>query len=419
MNTGDKQFTISHIMKLIIICSIGITAIIASSWAGTIHANDNIETDIDNKLFLNELQNAVYVGNYYTVEAVGNLIVSHNIISMEPRKETVTGYMSFMANDSINKEMGNIGVIAEFDLREPSKRICHEIIKVGEKINVGDDMLTVGEYIGDPVIYDYSPSLLYYTFRCINKKTKNGCTVGFFVDKKKFKKKDAHYVSMDGHSLTENFEHTWSNTRILKHKNFYYRAFRDVKKNRILLSRSLDLKRWITWLDISSAMSFVKENPKNTFDETDIAIDSVNSVLYFAVRSPFLVLGKVEINDKPFIIDMSFLSDINPTRPSLVFFNKELYLLCNTKRDKKEINIVNGTVVNRAYPILFRLNTNFEVIKKWTGFSCIGGNYQCLYPYKTQLLCGLNFNKQGLSNTASLERCGVYFTPLYSISYTY
>ncbi len=97
--------------------SLGVPAILSSAYDSVLNIN------IDNKLFLYELQNATYVGNGYTSEAVGNIIVSHTIFSKVPRRESVRGYMSFMAHDSVNKEMGNIGVISEFDLREPSKQL--------------------------------------------------------------------------------------------------------------------------------------------------------------------------------------------------------------------------------------------------------------------------------------------------------
>ena len=38
-------------------------------------------TYAQNTMFLNEIQNATYVGNHYATEAVGNIVVSHQMIS--------------------------------------------------------------------------------------------------------------------------------------------------------------------------------------------------------------------------------------------------------------------------------------------------------------------------------------------------
>lgn len=403
--------------KMISLALVAIVAMLSITYAQ--NTKETYVADVDSKLFLHEIQNATYVGNHYVTESVGNLVVSHQIIRDNPRIESVIGYMSFMANETINKEMGNIGVVSEFDLKEPSKRVCHEIIKVGDTIKVGSEKLTVNLFIGDPVLYDYSPSLLYYVFRCGITQTTKGCTIGCFVDKKSFKIKKAHFLTIDGYEISNlsSPQNLWSNTRIEKYNNYYYRAFRDNINKRIIIARSTDLINWFTWMDISSAMSFVKGTSGNSFDETDIAIDKESSVLYFAVRSQYVVLGKVVIEDHPTISEMSYLSNMHPTRPSIAFFNGNLYLLGNARKDNYDDKKINGTVVNRCYPILYRMDTSFNVIKKWSGFSCIGGNYQVLQPYGAQLLCGLNFNRQGLSNTASLERCGVYFTSLYSITY--
>ena len=376
-------------------------------------------TYAQNTMFLNEIQNATYVGNHYATEAVGNIVVSHQMISDNPKTESVISYMAFMANETINKEMGNIGVISEFDLKEPSKRVCHEIIKVGDVLKMGSEELTVSMYIGDPVIYDYSPSLLYFVFRCGMNNTEKGCTIGCFVDKESFKIQEAQYLTMDGQAISNlsNPKDFWSNTRIEKYINHYYRAFRDNINNRIIIARSSDLIHWLTWMDISSAMSFVDATPVSSFDETDIAIDEESSVLYSAVRDYHVVLGKIAIEDHPSISKMSYLSNMQPTRPSLAIFNGHLYLFGNTRKDGDGNKTINGTLVNRCYPILYRMDISFNVLKEWSGFSCIGGNYQVLQPYGAQLLCGLNFNKQGLSKTGALERCGVYFTSLCTVTY--
>jgi len=376
------------------------------------------EDNVANRLFLSEIQNSVYVGNNYIVEAVGNLIVSHEVIRESPRIESVKGYMSFMAHDILNQEMGNVGVITEFDLREPAKRICHQILKVGDTINVDNEQVIIDQFIGDPVICDYTSSLLYFVFRCGMNNSKKGCSIGCFIDKTSFNIKEAHFLSMNGRVLKNmKTPHViWSNTRILKHNNIYYRSFRSYDDNKISIAKSLDLVNWETWIDISDVMSFVRDSNMNGFDETDIAIDEKNNVLYFATRNTSVVMGKVQMGENPKITQMSSVSDISPTRPSLALFNNKLYLFCNTLKNGSTSKQVNRTLVVRCYPCLIEMDTDFRVRKKLFGYSCIGGNYQVLYAYGSQLLCGLNFNKQGLSNTGSLERCGVYFTSLYSLA---
>lgn len=354
------------------------------------------EMQLENIIFRTDILGLKYVGSFNAMEECSGIVIDDKkvVVSESVFKETVKGYVSYLASPEDSGEFGDNLCIAEFNLQEPSERNTHVVFIKGDTLTIDNVEYTIDDYTKDPVLYNYSSTKLFMYFRTTL--NGNGCLIGMFVSKNDFSISGAFKFNINNDDA-----YHYANTEIVYYDGYYYLGFTKnpyTAEAESFIGRSQDLINWETYLDLSDI---------SNVEEIAVLID--DGIMFFALRDGNY--GRFDMSDEPISSNITYLQlpNCEYTRPALASFNGQLYYLYIQRGNVT----INGTTVMRARIALVEIDKDtLGINKTWSYVSNVGGNYGLLKSYKSQLLIATNMNKQGIDNSNATERCGVYFGSL-------
>lgn len=344
-----------------------------------------------------------YIGDNNVSESVGGISIIEKELKANLESDSLNEFsigkcfVVFSADELRNVEATNSIKLSVFSLRNPQRVESKKLLKVGDSVEIdGTETTLTPNYIVDPICIDYDDEKLFVETRSGNN------NLGLFVNKQTYSVTNIKHVRC---YLEDKEVFGWNAGEIILHEGKYYGVWfihdkiNESNNAGAYLAESSDLYNW-------SILRKLAERQNDTgCEETSICLH--DGIIYFAVRYPSIILGTYNLTTGE-LQTRTPLSRIIQTRPSLVYYDGFLYLLCNHEADK---SVYNGNNIPRSCLCLVKMDTEFNIVDETYINTPLGSNYGKLKAFKQHLLLFNNADFAGnTTDKNTLCRNGIYYS---------